>query len=50
MFSINERCAFVEIHRTGCIASATLPVDKAVAYVIQGTNATACARRDIARV
>jgi hypothetical protein len=50
MFSFNERCAFADIRRTGCIASATMPVDRPVAYAIQRKIANACVQRDIARV
>ncbi|MHB9836134.1 hypothetical protein Q8F57_014975 [Paraburkholderia terrae] len=48
--SFNERCAFVDIRRTGCLASATLPVDRPVAYAMQRKIANACVQRDIARV
>ncbi|TCG06224.1 hypothetical protein BZM27_27990 [Paraburkholderia steynii] len=48
--SFNERYAFVDIRRTGCIASATLPVDRPGACAIQRKIANACVQRDIARV
>jgi hypothetical protein len=48
--TFNERFAFVCHRRSGCIVSATWPVDRPVAVAIQGTNANVRAQRDIARV